>query len=162
MNENMQKLSALINEVNTLIKNTEKETKELKAQYVKSRQEKLNEFINFCQERSKVSQELDILVQTNVISPYGEHIYLRMDKDQIGVKSGTTCWCGAIPFYNASYFDKDRWHSNLRFDLDKILDEFDYDFFDRKFMEAVQKALTQKAELANRNYADMKAKVERG
>ena len=67
---------------------------------------------------------------------------------------------GFIPMICPKYSERNRWFSNLTYDLDEILDKWDRNDFEVWLATEIERVLTDKLKKANRKYEEAKEALE--
>ena len=166
MDDNMIKLHDLIKETNALINNLEKSTELVKAKYNKSKQIILDDMRSCLRELIPIVSELHCDVKTPLKSKshYGDVYYIELRATYAPlVFSGKECCLDRIPWTDdyEKICRRQRDRMGLYYDLNKVLDGWDRDSFEAEFAKEVQNILIRRAKLANQNYSDMKAKLNK-
>ena len=162
MNENMARLMELINETNKCIDNLKTETDGLRKEYLDNRQAQFEKMAYDLREFCKVIKNLnsDVYVMTNAKTKYNPNkkYCLRISVVDVCVYGeDMRTYLGHIDIKEGSlYKDHRRWCSNCSYDLDTIIDAWDRDEFERRFIIKVQMVMKAKAENANKEYEKAK------
>lgn len=174
MTENMKKLIALVNEVNELTQKVEADTAAMKAQYVVNNQAKLDRIRKELAGYMEVSRELgaDIYVRISGRS----HYYNGQVRDSLALKipsyerpagAGVYDWNNGEHRSFLGYLGSDYkrakqgdYNSNLSYDVDEIIDNWNSEKFEHDFAVAVREIIRKKAEKANRAYEEAKRRLE--
>lgn len=164
MTENMQKMMNLVDEFNKLVATSNAEKERLEKETIIANQARLDSFLEDMKPFTEIAVKLhdDVLVRTEAKSCYnGAYNYIRVDADRSGVTifSGSYSCVGHIP-YGGKYVNKDRWYGSLRYDLDEILNTWDRNLFEQRFMEKVKDILRKKAEATNAKLEAAKKEYE--
>lgn len=160
MTENMQKMMNLVDEFNKLVETSNAEKKRLETETLIANQERFDKFLEDMKPFTQIAIKLQsyVFVKTETKSCYGDdYNYIRVNPryDSLTVFSGKRSCVGSIP-YNGKYKDKNYWYSNLRYDLDAILDAWDRDLFEKRFAEEVINIVEKKARVVNANLESAK------
>lgn len=173
MTENLQKLMDLVTEVSDLTKKVNADTAALKAEYDANNQAKLDRIRKELEGYITVARELsnDVYVKTDGYSRYSsgeawDNLALKIS-GSTNVSAGVYTWdkgkcisylgCLGPEYKRAKRGD---YNSNLSYDIDEIIDNWNSEQFERRFSEAVRDIIQKKAEKANRAYEEAKKRLE--
>lgn len=172
MTENMEKLMELVTEVSDLTKKVDEETKQMKAQYDANNQAKLDRIRSELKGYTEIARELDRDVYVKID---GYSRYCNGDaRDHLCIKVWRGCYDYGVYDWNkgmhSTYLGhlgpnykcakRGDYNSNLSYDIDEIINNWNSEQFEHDFSLAVREIIKKKAELANKNYEEAKRRLE--
>lgn len=169
MNENLKRLKALVAETNEVVANLNKETEDIRNENQEERAKKYEEIKAYLKECVEITRELDACLKVRVDIP-GYHylgysteifLYIRDDKDtplkfvtEYVRKGGDRCTREDRAFRDISLMSE---VIDLPYDLSQhnsynFIDNWNQEVFEKRFAAEVERAITEKAEAANKKY----------
>ena len=172
MNENMQRLMELVNEVSDLTEKVNKDTVVLREQFNNEMQAKLDHIWEKLTEYVNIAQRLryDIYVRMGGASYYfdgrkRDNLALRISCYKNEVSVGVYDWedgkCDCSLGWLSHKYSSGKMGNNIGYRMDEIINSWDEEEFEKEFTEQVQEVIRLKAEKANREYEEAKAKLQK-
>ena len=163
MNANLERLKALVAETNEVVANLNKETEDIKKRAREEKAKKyaaINEYLKECYEIAKTIGacfKIKIDIPDYHCYEYPAELYIRLDL-KFGIDFLAICSNGNSYAENAKGYyyqgklkvprlpDKDN--------CDIFMDNWDQETFEKRFAAEVERAITEKAEKANKEYQE--------
>lgn len=174
MTENLQKLMELVAEVSDLTKKVNEEAMLMKVQYDANNQARLDRIREELKGYIAIARELntDVYVKIDGHSRYfdgsaRDHLCIKIPSYKGPCDCGLYDWnkgmhstCLGILGPDYKRAKRGDYGSNLSYDVDEIINNWNSEQFEHDFSLAVREIIKKKAELANKNYEEAKRRLE--